>query len=60
MALEIWFRDDIDGVLTALAMARTGAHGDESETRGYLDALRDVGLAFRIPATVRLEANDGH
>jgi hypothetical protein len=44
MALDLWFREDIQRILAALASAGE-AHGPE-----YVKALADVGLAFGVQA----------
>jgi hypothetical protein len=45
MALDLWFREDVQRILTALASAAGEAHGPQ-----YLKALADVALAFGVAA----------
>ena len=41
MALDLWFREDVERILTALASAKR-------DDPAYLQALHDVALAFGL------------
>jgi hypothetical protein len=46
MALDVWFRVDVERILLALARAASRYNGEFQ--RGYIDALGDVAQAFGL------------
>jgi len=47
MGLDLWFREDVQRVLTALLSANNRKEPGERQ-RGYEDALFDLALAFGV------------